>query len=179
MNPRLIVLCALALMTVAEADAETVYRWVDEAGQVHYSDVVPDAYKKVAQPMDLKASEPSTAEKADAEARAAALKAAADRIVRPSPRDDSAAAPLPSAVVQTTDAFEYTAANCKAWRKRYTQSKACFDGLARPNDPPTSSAVGTCGDDVPNPYPACGAPENYEVDPSDYPWINVPPHHRH
>ncbi len=179
MTFRRVALFLMALLPAVAADAATVYRWVDEAGHVHFSDVVPEAYKTVARPMDLNVADPGPAEKAEAEARAAALKAAADRIVLPSARDGAAAVPSPSAVTPTSVAFEYTARNCKAWRTRYRQSKACFDGLAAPNDRSTSSSFRTCGEDVPNPYPVCGAPENYESDPGDYPWMNMPPHLRH
>ena len=172
---RRIVLCVLASMTMAGADAQTVYRWVDEAGQVHFSDVVPDAYKNVARPMDLKISEPSPAEKAASEARAAAEKAAADRIA---PSSADPATDPPSTIVRTSDSFQYTAKNCRAWRQRYAQSKACFDGFVGPTDRPMSDGARTCGEDVPNPYPVCGAPENYEIDPGDEPWMNVPPRHR-
>lgn len=176
LNARRITIGLLALSTTVAATAQTVYRWTDEAGHVHFSDVVPEAYKKVARPMDLQVVEPSPADKAEADARAAAQKAAADRLV-PLPSDPATDAP--SAVARTTGAFQYTASNCKAWRQRYSQSKACFDGFAGADDRPMQAGAQNCGEDVPNPYPVCGAPENYEIDPRDQPWISLPPHHRH
>ena len=172
--------CALAVAFAAVANAQTVYRWVDDSGRVHFGDVVPDAYRGKAERVDLKTSVPSAAEQADAKARADALKAKADAFVPPSQGDSETSAeraiPPPA---QASAPFAYNAANCKAWRKRYASSKACFDGIARPNDVLPPGALQTCGEDVPNPYPVCGAPENYELDESDYPWAYVPPRHRH
>ena len=41
------VTCLLASVAVAA----TVYRWVDEQGKVHYSDLVPERYKNTAKPV--------------------------------------------------------------------------------------------------------------------------------
>ncbi|GAP35968.1 DUF4124 domain-containing protein [Piscinibacter sakaiensis] len=55
----------LALLVVAGATlalpvpAQTIYRWTDDAGQVHYGDQVPDRYKTKARALSVKESTPA------------------------------------------------------------------------------------------------------------------------
>ncbi|MFG5408758.1 DUF4124 domain-containing protein [Piscinibacter sakaiensis] len=39
--------------------AQTIYRWTDDAGQVHYGDQVPDRYKTKARALSVKESTPA------------------------------------------------------------------------------------------------------------------------
>jgi|GEM_PF-6929243 hypothetical protein len=58
-----VALCLLTSAWVNDAVAE-VYRWVDDQGKTHYSEVVPQRYQNVAKPVDAPAN-------ADDEVRAA------------------------------------------------------------------------------------------------------------
>lgn len=49
------IICLLATAAVAS----TVYRWVDEQGKVHYSDLVPERYRNTAKPVDAPPAEPT------------------------------------------------------------------------------------------------------------------------
>jgi hypothetical protein len=54
--------------------ATEIYRWVDEAGKTHMSDVVPEKYRATAKSVNSRKYELSDSERKDAEARAAKLK---------------------------------------------------------------------------------------------------------
>ena len=51
LNASLNSLTLLALLFVASADAQEIYRWTDQQGKTHYSELVPPAYENVAKPM--------------------------------------------------------------------------------------------------------------------------------
>src|SRR5688572_22583520 len=73
---RAAIACLLVLLPVAPAGAADIYRWVDENGKVHMSDVVPEKYRKSAKRIGSP-SEVSPAQREEAEARAAADRARA------------------------------------------------------------------------------------------------------
>ena len=56
------------------ADA-AVYRWVDEQGKVHYSDLVPERYRNTAKPVDAPPAEPTPEQQRAALERAQSEKA--------------------------------------------------------------------------------------------------------
>ena len=117
--------CLLASTAVASA----VYRWVDDRGQVHYSDVVPERYRSKAKPVQPPATEPTPEQRSEALERAQSERAKAlAREVRPG--DDPASAPPASAAsapsrkrpAQVPD--EKT--DCDTWQRLYQESLECF-----------------------------------------------------
>ena len=48
-HPGRFVISLLALLFIVSADAAVIYRWIDKQGKTHFSDVVPEEYKGVAE----------------------------------------------------------------------------------------------------------------------------------
>jgi hypothetical protein len=120
---RVVFLLVLGSMSVGTFGAD-IFKWIDEKGQIHYGTSVPDRYKAAATKIDREKSEPTDAQRQDAEARAAKDKAKAESIVTPEaksnkPRSDSR--PLPAAA--RTDDKE---SKCAAEMGKYMESQACF-----------------------------------------------------
>jgi hypothetical protein len=128
-----IVCLALWLLHGAAASAATVYRWVDERGEVHYSEVVPERYRKTARPIDTTVGQPSTEQQSEAlaraqkeRARAAAAASAAANQSRPpadaAPSVSPASRPAAKRPAQIPD--EQT--DCETWQRLYVESAECF-----------------------------------------------------
>ena len=122
------VLAASCLMALA-AVAATAYRWVDDQGQVHYSDAVPAQYRSKAKPVNLPNAEPTAEQQDEALQRAEAEKAKAlARSISPSSSPkiaqpaSSASAPSRKHPVQIPT--EKT--DCKTWQRLYMESIQCF-----------------------------------------------------
>lgn len=119
----------LALLFAGLADSAAIYRWTDQAGNVNFSDVVPDEYRGVAKRVDSVMPTPSPEEQRSAIERAARDEArAADVPTTAPPANDSppeGAVPSkisskhpPNAPTEDTD--------CDTWRRLYRESLACF-----------------------------------------------------
>lgn len=100
--------------------AMDIYRWVDDAGQTHMSDVVPEKYKAVAKRIDSKKFDISDADRLQAQDRAAKDKLLTER--KPSDavadpkvlNDPKPADPMPqSTCSQKWDAY-YSSQECFA-----------------------------------------------------------------
>jgi Domain of unknown function (DUF4124) len=123
------VLAALALALAAPATATEIYRWVDDQGKTHFSDIVPEKYKDRATPVQAKTNEPSPEERSRASERAgkanadtgAASTASTARgasTARPAASATSATKRPPRAPSEDTD--------CETWRRLYRESLDCF-----------------------------------------------------
>lgn len=119
-------LCWLASAVVNPAGA-TVYRWEDDQGATHYSEVVPEQYRSAAQPVDVTATEPTAEQRQDAIMRAQKQKARAEAI-RPDPRQPSANAPLAARrpVVKRPAEVPTDQTDCDTWQRLYEESMECF-----------------------------------------------------
>ncbi|MBK1713263.1 DUF4124 domain-containing protein [Rubrivivax gelatinosus] len=117
--------CGCVLPAVA-ADASTVYRWVDDTGTVHYSEVVPERYRDTARPLQPPA--PPTAEQQrqaqqrlqQQKAKAAAVDTGGEPTAAPVP--PAASRPVGKRPSQLPD--EQT--DCDTWQRLYDESEACF-----------------------------------------------------
>lgn len=121
-------ICLLAFAWVGIADA-TVYRWVDDKGKVHYSEIVPQQYQDVAKPIDVPAGKPTAEQRGQAldrtqkdKARAAAMASARQK--RPASAPTAAAAPQPAVKRPAVIPGEET--DCDTWRRLYEESANCF-----------------------------------------------------
>lgn len=122
-------LVGAALLACTCAHAAAIYRWVDENGRTHVSDVVPEKYRARATRIDSGQYEVSPAQRQEAEERAARDKSQA---AQGAPGRADAAASTPAAkasapasarrpvqaVTDTTD--------CDTWRRLYRESEDCF-----------------------------------------------------
>jgi hypothetical protein len=157
MKIHLALLLGAACLQPAHA-ATDIYRWVDEAGRTHLSDVVPDRYKRSAVRVDPEAPEPTPAQRREAQARAAreSQRAAA---VRP----DAAAVPAPGSLSVATPASAAPTgaqADCERARRRYRESQECFAPFRLANGAVRAEAFEHCSV-VPDPSVACGLPRGH------------------
>jgi len=149
-------LLACSFLLVSPPYAADVYRWVDENGKVHFSDVVPEKYRKSARKMASPQQAPTEEQRKEAEARAAQDKeragqtenrkadANAKKDVSPPAAPQSQPKPV---IDENTD--------CATLHRLYRESLDCFA--------PYISAVGTTKAEafdkctpVPDPAPKCG-----------------------
>ena len=117
--------CFLASVAVAS----TVYRWVEDQGKVHYSDVVPERYRSKAKPVNALAAEPTPEQQREALERAQRerAKALAPSISRSSPPVSAlpaSAASAPSRKHPIQAPNEQT--DCETWQRLYMESIECF-----------------------------------------------------
>ena len=139
-----VALCLLASLSVSAAGA-AVYRWVDDQGNVHYAEIVPQRYQDVAKRVDAPADEPSAEQRREALARAEQNKAkaaelatqraterateraadeAAERQKVPTGAPPAAAASQPAGKLPAQTPNAQT--DCKTWQRLYQESMACF-----------------------------------------------------
>lgn len=117
-------------LMASTAGAATVYRWVDDAGKVHYSDVVPEPYRSRARPLEAPAAGPTAEQQREALERAGRDKA---RASPPDPRRDAqatSAAPRSTAsgpVAKRPAQIPDERTDCATWQRLYMQSIECFD----------------------------------------------------
>jgi len=81
------------------ASATVIYRWIDENGRTHVSDVVPEKYKKSATRVDSAQYEAPPESRKEAEQRAAKEKAVVDESAK---RRASAPPAAPASVISTS-----------------------------------------------------------------------------
>jgi hypothetical protein len=144
-------LLALALLGQPAAAAD-IYRWVDEDGKVHISDVVPEKYRASAKRIDTGPSEVSPENRAAAEARAAADRerakaSAAAAQQRAIQHPDPIAAPKPP---PETD--------CERAHRLYKESIDCFAPFVTTQGSVKAEAFNFCTS-LPDPSPRCGPPK--------------------
>jgi hypothetical protein len=108
--------------------AGTIYRWTDDQGRTHYSEVVPEQYRATAKPVSPGSPGPTPEQLREAQARAARDKArAADiRGDAPSapPASASAAASAPAA--RRPERVPDDRTDCDTWARLYKESIDCF-----------------------------------------------------
>jgi len=110
--------------------ASTVYRWVDDQGTVHYSDVVPERYRSRAKPIDAPAAEPTPEQQREALERAQREKAKASALSisssssPPVSAQPASAEKAPSRKRPVQLPNEQT--DCETWQRLYMESIECF-----------------------------------------------------
>ena len=120
-----------SLASASAAMALEIYKWEDETGQVHISDVVPNKYKKSATRIEVRgATEEPKPAATDATAKektkaAEPVKAAPEvpkKAAAPTSAAPAPASPKPAAAVETT-ADEN---DCATQLRLYRESQECF-----------------------------------------------------
>jgi hypothetical protein len=159
----------------ATAGAGDLYRWVDENGRTHVSDVVPAPYRDIAKRVDTSASEIPENQRQEALERAAREKQLSDERTRAAQAEQSQS-PLP-APAKTTELSppDNTAAECEQLIREYRESQECFapfmfsrrDGRHRRSGV-RQEAYLYCKR-VQSPYAKCGLPSRSPSDESSYP----------
>lgn len=152
-----------ALLCVLSAQATVIYRWVDENGRTHVSDVVPPKYMKSATRVDSSESAVSPERKRQAEEAAARTKAFADEAAR---RRQSAQASAPAAAAASAPASAATTikrpaqgvtddTDCETWRRLYRESEDCFGPYRTTRGATKAEAFEKCNP-IPSPELKCG-----------------------
>lgn len=120
---------AATLLGASAALASTVYRWVDEQGRVHYSDVVPEQYRDSAKPVNAAAAEPPPDQLREAQesARRETNQTASPSSNRSAPgvipkTASAASAPSKKRPVQVPN----DRTDCVTWQRLYEESMECF-----------------------------------------------------
>jgi uncharacterized protein DUF4124 len=137
------------------AHAADIYRWVDENGRTHLSDTVPDKYKKSARKVEARPSGVSEEQRREAEGRAAADKAKAQKMTEEKARAGSQAAPAAAALPGRERAS--AADDCAEQHRKYKESLACFAPYIIGSGVTRSEAFERCTP-IPDPSVHCGPP---------------------
>lgn len=147
-----------ALLFVLPAQAAVIYRWVDENGRTHVSDLVPERYKKSATRIDSSKSEVTPEQRQEAERAAAKEQALADEAARRR-LNTQANQPAPAAsqpVTAKRPAQGVTdSTDCETWQRLYKESMECFGPYRTTRGATKPEAFEKCNP-VPSPEPKCG-----------------------
>lgn len=123
-----VVLAALA--SLGPLQAADIYRWVDEQGRTHLSDVVPERYRDSAIRTDARSQEVTPEQRREAEERAARdrLHATPPAPAVSVPPTSPAAAPLATPAPPVKRPVERVTAStsCTTWWRLYRESQECF-----------------------------------------------------
>jgi hypothetical protein len=122
---------AAVLVAASSPAGATVYRWVDEQGQVHYGEIVPPRFRDTARPVDLAAPAPDAAQQ-----RSALERAARDQARAASAAADAGRAPVAPATAGSGSAgppvhkrparIPDPGTDCETWQRLYRESQDCF-----------------------------------------------------
>jgi len=119
------------------AQANEIFRWVDEKGKVHYGSSVPEKYRDKGKRLDSESPDDLKARRREAEARVAREKAAAEAMGKPRTGEpDSAkagaAAKSPAAAAPKAKQLGSDASCADLWNE-YKASIDCFAPYVRGN----------------------------------------------
>jgi hypothetical protein len=119
--------------------AAEVFRWVDENGEVHYGDSVPERYKQKAKKLDSAGPPVTSEQRKEAEARLAREKAAVESMSKA--RESNSTGSKPGAPNSKRAAGD---AGCAEQMKKYQESLACFDAYRNANGSVKAEAAKNC-----------------------------------
>ena len=119
--------------------AAEVFRWVDEKGEVHYGDSVPERYKQKAKKLDPAGPAVTSEQRKEAEARLAREKAAVESMSKARESNSNGSQPgAPNSKRAARDA------GCAEQMKKYQESLACFDAYRNANGSIKAEAAKNC-----------------------------------
>lgn len=149
----------LALLApLCSLKAADIYRWVDDQGRTHLSDVVPDRYRDSATRTDSRRYELTPEQQHEANERAAQERLR-DPPVNPA-ASASPAAPTPTAATPAPllkrPAERVTATtSCTNWWRLYRESQECFGPFRTVGGGVKPEAFDHCNE-IPSPETRCG-----------------------
>jgi hypothetical protein len=152
------VLAALLLGTLPGVQAADIYRWVDEQGRTHWSDVVPEKYRGSATRTDTRQHELTPEQRREAEERAARDRARLTvppvPLVTGSPPQATPTVSVPPVVKRPTEQVTEST-DCATWWRLYRESQACFGPFHTVGGGLKPEAFDHCNE-IPSPRPKCG-----------------------
>jgi len=160
LHPFTLLLGGAALLCALSAHAAVIYRWVDESGRTHVSDVVPEKYKNSATRIDSSESAVSPERKRQAEEAAARTKALAEeadrrRQIGQASAPASAAASAPATTTKRPAQGVTDDTDCDTWRRLYRESEDCFGPYRTTRGGTKAEAFEKCNP-IPSPELKCG-----------------------
>jgi hypothetical protein len=154
--PCFVTLLACSFLVCSPASSADVYKWVDEDGRTHFSDSVPEKYKKSAKKLEPRKTEPNEGQRKAAEERAARDKAlAAESGQKPK---DAGAAPAVAAGQAPQKQAANDANDCASLHRRYRESVLCYSQVHPANGAEKSDPYAKC-EQISDPTPTCGPPK--------------------
>jgi hypothetical protein len=138
--------------------AADLYRWVDEDGKTHFSDIVPEKYKKSAKRYDSGQYKVNEADRKAAQERARQV--AEHPVNKTAPQEtaqDKQSISMDAPAKQQKKPVNPN--DCNALRQQYAESQACFSTFRNANGSVRGEAFERCVD-VPDPSIKCGATSN-------------------
>lgn len=153
-----VLLVGSALLLALSAEAAVIYRWVDENGRTHVSDVVPERYRKSAIRIDSSRSEVSPEQRQQAERAAAKERALAEETAK---RRQGTQAIRPAASASRPATAKRPAqgvtdsTDCETWLALYRESMECFGPFRTTKGATKVEAFEKCNP-IPSPELKCG-----------------------
>ena len=134
--------------------AADIYRWVDDQGRTHLSDVVPDRYRDSAVRVEPHAPQPTPEQQREAQERAERdrLRSTAPEPAPPT-GPTTVAVPAPPAK-RPADSVTATT-SCETWWRLFRESQDCFGAFRTVSGGIKPEAFERCNE-IPNPEPRCG-----------------------
>lgn len=172
MITRIMLFGLVALSTAASAG--DLYRWVDENGRTHVSDVVPAQYRDIAKRVDTSASEIPDSQRQEALARAAREKQLSEERDRAAQIEQAQRSPPPPKTVELSTP-DNSAAECEQLIREYRESQECFApfmfsrGYGRHRQSGVRQEAYLYCKRVQSPYAKCGLPSRSPSDETPYP----------
>lgn len=151
-----VVLASLAAL--GPLQAADIYRWVDEQGRTHLSDVVPDRYRGSATRIDSRRYELTPEQQHEANERAA-QEHLRDAPVNPaastSPAAPTATVATPATPVKRPAERVTATTSCTTWWRLYRESEECFGPFRTVGGGIKPEAFDHCNE-IPSPETRCG-----------------------
>ncbi len=152
-------LSVLLLFSLGSTQAGDIYRWVDEQGRTHVSDVVPERYQSRATRIDASQYELTPDQRRESAERAARERARAAEQPEPASADTqqsvAPAAPAAPRVVKRPVERVTESTDCATWWRLFHESEACFGPFRTVGGGIKPEAFDHCNE-IPSPEPHCG-----------------------
>lgn len=123
-------LFAYGVLLFSPLHAADIYRWVDQDGRTHISEVVPEKYRKSATRIDSRQYELTAEQRREAEARVAQEKVRAAEAKQRKARSDAVEAANSASAAAAAGSAPRPATtqgtDCATLRRLYRESQECF-----------------------------------------------------
>lgn len=147
---------AVVLGLVSGVGATDIYRWVDENGRTHLSDVVPERYRDTAIRVDSRSPERTPEPQREARDRAAREASRLPPAVGRSPLPaEPATAPALAPAVKRPAQTVTAKTDCATWWRLYRESQDCFGPFRLVGGVIKPEAFEHCNE-IPSPESRCG-----------------------
>jgi hypothetical protein len=151
----------LFLGAAAGAQAGDIYRWVDEQGHTHFSDVVPDKYREAASRTDSRQYELTPEQQRQAAALAERERASSlsEPVATKLPPQATPKPPEPPPVVKRPTQSVTDSTDCATWWRLFRESQECFGPFHTVGGGLKPEAFEYCNE-IPSPKLKCGPDRN-------------------